>query len=75
MVYTVCSLEREEGENRVQGLLSRNQAAEQVAVDAATEGLPETFVTDDGYLRSLPCHLADVGGVDGFFAARIRRRE
>jgi len=75
VVYTVCSLEREEGENRVQGLLGRHQAAELLAVDAATEGLPDTFVTDDGYLRTLPCHLADAGGVDGFFAARIRRRE
>ncbi len=74
VVYTVCSLEPEEGGNRVQALLGRNPAAELVAVDANADDLPGPFVTEDGYLRTLPCHLADAGGVDGFFAARLRRR-
>ena len=75
VVYTVCSLEPEEGRNRVQALLGRNPAAELVAVDADADDLPGPFVTEDGYLRTLPCHLADAGGLDGFFAARLRRRD
>jgi len=31
------------------------------------------IVTADGFLRTLPCHLAEQGGMDGFFAARLRR--
>jgi 16S rRNA (cytosine967-C5)-methyltransferase len=31
------------------------------------------FVSADGDLRTLPCHLAGDGGMDGFYAARLRR--
>ena len=75
VVYTVCSLEREECENRVQAFLDRTSTAEALPVVADADGIPEESVTEDGFLRTLPCHLAAQGGMDGFFAARIRRRE
>jgi len=31
------------------------------------------LISAEGDLRTLPCHLADKGGMDGFFAARFRR--
>jgi 16S rRNA (cytosine967-C5)-methyltransferase len=31
------------------------------------------LITPDGDLRTLPCHLAEQGGMDGFYAARLRR--
>jgi 16S rRNA (cytosine967-C5)-methyltransferase len=31
------------------------------------------FALRVGCLRTLPCHLAEQGGMDGFFAARFRR--
>jgi 16S rRNA (cytosine967-C5)-methyltransferase len=39
------------------------------------EDLPgwEFALRADGCLRTLPCHLAGQGGMDGFFAARFRR--
>ena len=36
-------------------------------------GLSE-LVTPEGDLRSLPCHLAELGGMDGFYACRLRRQ-
>ena len=30
-------------------------------------------VDANGDLRTLPCHLAEQGGMDGFYAARLRR--
>jgi 16S rRNA (cytosine967-C5)-methyltransferase len=30
-------------------------------------------ITADGDLRTLPCHLAEKGGMDGFYAARLRK--
>ena len=30
-------------------------------------------VSPDGDLRTLPCHLSDKGGMDGFYASRLRR--
>jgi 16S rRNA (cytosine967-C5)-methyltransferase len=35
-------------------------------------GLSEA-VTEEGYLRTLPCHLPGQGGMDGFFAARFEK--
>jgi 16S rRNA (cytosine967-C5)-methyltransferase len=29
------------------------------------------LVTPEGDLRSLPSHLAQLGGIDGFYAARL----
>jgi 16S rRNA (cytosine967-C5)-methyltransferase len=31
------------------------------------------IVSADGDLRTLPCHFGDVGGMDGFYASRLRR--
>jgi len=32
------------------------------------------LITGEGDLRTLPCHWAPAGGLDGFYAARLRRR-
>jgi 16S rRNA (cytosine967-C5)-methyltransferase len=31
------------------------------------------LISADGDLRTLPCHLSDKGGMDGFYAARFKR--
>jgi 16S rRNA (cytosine967-C5)-methyltransferase len=33
------------------------------------------LVTPDGDLRSLPSHLAQLGGIDGFYAARLVKHQ
>jgi 16S rRNA (cytosine967-C5)-methyltransferase len=33
----------------------------------------EMCISAEGDLRTLPCHLIDQGGMDGFYAARLRR--
>jgi 16S rRNA (cytosine967-C5)-methyltransferase len=33
----------------------------------------EQFLTSAGDMRTLPCQMADLGGLDGFYAARLRR--
>jgi 16S rRNA (cytosine967-C5)-methyltransferase len=30
-------------------------------------------ITPEGAVRTLPCHLPDQGGLDGFFIARLTR--
>ena len=35
-------------------------------------GLP-VEITAEGDLRSLPCHMAEAGGMDGFYIARLVR--
>ncbi len=36
--------------------------------------MPAEMITPAGDLRVLPCHMANEGGADGFFAARLQRR-
>lgn len=70
LVYSTCSIEAEEGIERVRAFLGR-EAGQGFALEPAPEGLlPPGVVTSDGCLSTLP----HVHGVDGAFAARMRRR-
>ena len=72
MVYAVCSLQPEEGFARIQSALARLPLRLD-PIGADDLPLPEAR-TEEGCLRTLPCHWADLGGVDGFFAARLVRK-
>lgn len=69
LVYAVCSLEPEEGPALVARLLSEGAAARSPLTDEA----PAPFITPEGDLRTLPSHWSEIGGLDGFYAARLRR--
>ena len=72
LVYCVCSLQREEGEDQVKAALARHQGAlEQVPVTPEEIGGLPGLITKDGNLRCLSSSLADKGGMDGFFAAKF----
>jgi 16S rRNA (cytosine967-C5)-methyltransferase len=69
----VCSLEPEEGPELVENFLRQNGNVERVPVTASEiYGLAE-MLTAVGDLRTLPCHMGAAGGMDGFFATRLRR--
>lgn len=67
LVYAVCSLEREEGEEQA--------ARVALPVDPIRpDELPAGLIPGaEGWLRTDPGMLADVGGLDGFFMARWRK--
>lgn len=76
IVYATCSLQREEGEERIAGLLGRTPDLQRVPVAPAELAGLAPLVTAAGEVRTLPgVHLSDQGGLDGFFIARLRRRE
>ena len=60
LVYSTCSLEREENEGVCERFLSRNPEFWVVAPN-----MPEKYLTDEGYARTFP----DRDGMDGFFVA------
>lgn len=66
LIYAVCSLEREEGEDQADRVALR---PEPVLVSELPEGL---FPTESGWLRTDPAMLPEAGGLDGFFIARWR---
>jgi 16S rRNA (cytosine967-C5)-methyltransferase len=73
LVYATCSLQPEEGPERIAALLQAGAPFERAPIGAAeVAGLGEA-ITADGDLRTLPCHLAEAGGMDGFYACRLRR--
>jgi 16S rRNA (cytosine967-C5)-methyltransferase len=78
IVFSNCSLDPLEGEEMVRQFLSQN-------ADMTTEPiLPgefagmDDFITPEGWLRTTPADMpmadAALSGMDGFFAARMRRR-
>lgn len=73
LVYCVCSLAPEEGEGIVSDFLSRAGHFERVAVTQADVSGQTDFLTAAGDLRTLPSHWKELGGLDGFYAARLRR--
>jgi len=78
LVYCTCSLEPEEGEAQIAALLRRNPDVERDPVLAEEIGGLSGCLTPEGDVRTLPCHLpADnprMAGLDGFFMARLTKR-
>jgi 16S rRNA (cytosine967-C5)-methyltransferase len=74
LVYCTCSLEPEEGPQRVDALLRSGAPMARLPIEADAIGAPADWVTPGGDLRTLPCHLAELDGVDGFYAARLVKR-
>src|SRR5207253_10867922 len=57
LVYCTCSLEPEEGPERVASLLRSGAPVEHRPIDPAEIGAPAEWVTPEGDLRTLPYHL------------------
>ncbi len=72
LVYCVCSLDSGEGIERVETFLQRRNGFRREPVRPAEVGGLAELITPAGDLRTLPSHLAELGGLDGFFAARLR---
>ena len=66
LVYSTCSLEPEENDEQVDRFLERHPGWR---LDPPPEGVVPQVVLDHGLLRVLPQRH----GIDGAFAARLRR--
>ena len=77
LVYAVCSLQPEEGPTQIEALLA--DTADIVRVPVSGDELPgladlsPPAITPEGDVRTLPCHFADAGGIDGFYISRLQR--
>jgi 16S rRNA (cytosine967-C5)-methyltransferase len=72
LVYSVCSLEPEEGEGVAQAFLAERSdyGLDPIRADELSAGLAPDAA---GWLRMLPGVLEQQGGADSFFIARFRR--
>ena len=73
LVYAACSLQKVEGEDQVNYLLSQNANAAKIAITPAEIGGLTDCITENGDIRTLPFHLAASGGLDGYFISRITK--
>ena len=73
LVYAVCSLQKEEGFDRVNAALQRHDLVIDPIRPAELPGL-STALIGPGMIQTDPGLWLDQGGIDGFFAARLRRR-
>ncbi|MGE0734888.1 MAG: RsmB/NOP family class I SAM-dependent RNA methyltransferase [Alphaproteobacteria bacterium] len=71
LVYCTCSLQPEEGPARIERALAEQKMLRREAIEPAA--LPAEFRTPAGELRTLPSQWRDLGGIDGFYAARLRK--
>jgi 16S rRNA (cytosine967-C5)-methyltransferase len=72
LVYAVCSLQREEGPERVIAAAARTALRLDPFTVSEVGMLPEAR-TQEGWLRTHPAMWPERGGMDGFFAARLIR--
>jgi 16S rRNA (cytosine967-C5)-methyltransferase len=70
LIYSVCSLEPQEGEAQISAFLDRRP---EFRLDAPTDLSAFVPVTTEGCARILPGLLEAEGGLDGFFMARLVR--
>ncbi len=85
LVFCTCSLEPEEGVEQVSTFLNAHPDFVALPIDADAIGVPCEWITNNGFLRTLPCHEVPLAapeahassstGLDGFFAAVLQRVE
>jgi 16S rRNA (cytosine967-C5)-methyltransferase len=71
VLYCVCALQPEEGRARIDAALARHGNVVHAPFDSADVFGMSDLLTNDGDLRTLPSHIGDKGGMDGFYAARL----
>ena len=71
LVYSVCSLEPEEGERVIDAFLAQRRDFALGRIEP--HEVPAEMRPNNGILRILPGTFAESGGADGFFIARFKR--
>ena len=74
LVFAVCSLEPEEGVEQIAHFLHHHPEFRRDPVRPSDVFGMSELISAEGDLRTLPCRMAELGGMDGFFAARLKRR-
>ena len=73
LVYCVCSLQKSEGEYQIERFLAAHANAARLPVQAEELGGYDESLMENGDIRVLPFHQAAIGGMDGFYIARLTK--
>jgi 16S rRNA (cytosine967-C5)-methyltransferase len=75
LVYCTCSLEPEEGPMQIDALLRSGAPVERRPLSPQEIDAPSDWITAEGDLRTLPFHLPEYDGIDGFYGARLVKQD
>jgi 16S rRNA (cytosine967-C5)-methyltransferase len=73
LVYAACSLQVEEGPDVIEKALKADPTIQRFPIKSSEIGDFADIISKDGDIRTLPCDLNALGGMDGFFIARLQR--
>ncbi|MCC5974175.1 MAG: RsmB/NOP family class I SAM-dependent RNA methyltransferase [Rubellimicrobium sp.] len=73
LVYCTCSLLPDEGEAQIAAALQRHPGLAILPPDPTLPGIEPGWLSPEGGLRLRPDHWAGIGGIDGFYIARLQK--
>jgi 16S rRNA (cytosine967-C5)-methyltransferase len=73
LVFCTCSLFKAEGEDQARTFFDRAKGFERLPIAPGEAGIPAEFLTTEGDLRTRSDFWGELGGIDGFFATRLKR--
>ncbi|MER0237006.1 RsmB/NOP family class I SAM-dependent RNA methyltransferase [Fulvimarina sp. MAC8] len=73
LVFSNCSIDTIEGEELVAAFLAERSDFARRPIEQGDVAGFDAAITPEGDLRTTPEMLSEIGGVDGFFAARLQR--
>ena len=74
ILYCNCSLFFSEGENQILDFVEKNRDWYFEKISNKNKTLDKDWLDKFGFLRLRPDHLFDLGGMDGFFAAILKKK-
>lgn len=73
LIYSVCSLEKEEGENQIVDFIKKNSKFIIDPIKESEIDITKKAITKEGFIKTLPFFNSEEGGMDGFFIARLTK--
>jgi len=74
LIYSVCSLELEEGEKQIINFIKNNRDFDIKPIKLEEIDIMKEAITKQGFIRTLPNFYNLKGGIDGFFIARLIKK-
>ena len=74
ILYCNCSLFFSEGENQIFDFVEKNKDWCFEKISIKNKDIEQDWLNKFGFLRLRPDHLFDLGGMDGFFAAILKKK-
>ena len=73
IIYSVCSLEKEEGENQIIDFIKNHSNFKISPINKNEIDITHEAITKEGFIRTFPYFSEELGGMDGFFIARLEK--